>query len=375
MTSVSRREFLKALAASAGLFAAGRTFAGAQFSTLQFLVVGDSLIWGQGLSETDKFYSLTAEWLRKDAFGRPRNVDLKVKAHSGANLKYHPETAEKFKKAGLDDSYRFHPEVNVGFPSIWHQIEEAAAEYKRDKKGAADLIMLSGGITDVSVNEILDPYGDDKKLLPLIEKHCRDDMLDVLRHADRNHPGCAIVVVGYYPMLSPKSPGSKLMNVWLEVMGFPGGLKPVANNPVTRRLFFNRLRKRVVARSRIWTEASNRNLQLAVDMFNAGLPRKRAIFVRSPITEETTYEMPNTLTFRMGKHGESEDPLAAARSAECKRSFAELKRKTGLENSVRRCEIAGIGHPDAAGARAYYDAIRNAIANETPVIRRLAASR
>jgi hypothetical protein len=375
MTPVSRREFIKAIAASAGLFAAGRTLAGVQSSVLQFLVVGDSLIWGQGLPEKDKFYSLTADWLRKEAFGRPRNVDLKVKAHSGANLKYHPETAERFKKAGLDDSYRFHPEVNVGWPSIWHQIEEAAAEYKRDKKGAADLIMLSGGITDISVTTVLDPYGDDKKLLPLIEKYCRDDMLDVLRHADRNHPDAVIAVIGYYPMLSPKSPGSKLMDVWLETMGFPDSLKPVANNPVTRRLFFNRLRRKVLGRSRIWTEGSNRNLQLAVDMFNTGLPRKRAIFVKSPITEETTYETPNTLVFRMGKDGESEDPLAAARSAECKRSFDELKRKTGLENSVRRCEIAGIGHPDPSGSRAYYDEIRNAIANESSIIRRLALAR
>ena len=105
MTPISRRDFLKALAVSAGALATGQgsVLGQLQGSALQFLVIGDSLIWGQGLEEKDKFYSLTADWLRNDAFGRPRKVDLKVKAHSGANLKMHPATAERLQKAGLDE--------------------------------------------------------------------------------------------------------------------------------------------------------------------------------------------------------------------------------------------------------------------------------
>lgn len=378
MTLTSRRDFLRAITAAAvvTLTPPFESLGQTAQPALNLLVVGDSLIWGQGLEEKDKFYTLTANWLREHAFGRPRPVDLKVKAHSGANLKVHESTAEAFKKAGLVDTFSFHPEVNVGFPSIWTQIDTAAKEYRaaRMTRGA-DLIMLTGGITDVSVDKILDPFGDEDELPPLIRKHCRDDMIEVLRHASAMHPNAAVIVLGYYPMLAPDTPGSKLMNAWLESASFPGALKRVANNPLTRRLFFGRIKKDVIKRSRMWTELSNENLQLAVDTFNTSLPQKRAIFIRSPITEETSYEMPNTLVFKLGRDDRSEDPFAEQRAAECKRSFAELKKKTGLDNSVRRCELAGLGHPDPAGSLAYFDSIRNAIASESWLIRKLASVR
>ncbi len=377
MSRFSRRDFLKGLAASAGILAAGRNiaFGNVQGSPLRFLVVGDSLIWGQGLEEKDKFYNLTADWLRNSAFGRPRKVELKVKAHSGANLKVHPDTAEKLSKAGLDDTFELNRELNVGFPSIWTQIETAAAEYKQENiSGGAELIMLTGGITDVSVTKILDPFVDDKDLPPLIEKYCRDDMYDVLQHSIRHHPRASIVVVGYYPMLSPESPGSKLMNAWLESMGFPGKLKSAANNPVTRRLFFGRIKKKVLRRSRIWVEESNTNLQLAISNFNAKLPEPRAIFVRSPITEDESFETAKTLVFKLERNGESEDPLVKQRLAECRPAFEDLKKRTRIDNSIRRCEMAGVGHPNPAGSQAYFDEIRNIIANDSSLIRRLAQS-
>jgi hypothetical protein len=174
MHSESRRDFLKRLGAASALLFASRggikTFAADDSNPFEFLVVGDSLVWGQGLEEKDKFYSLTAGWLGNDAFGTRRDVNLKVKAHSGSTLKFHADEAEKYKKAGCDETYFHKPEVNVGFPSIWKQIEVATEEYRAaGKTGGADLIMLTGGITDISVAKVLDPFGDNK-LPPMIEK-------------------------------------------------------------------------------------------------------------------------------------------------------------------------------------------------------------
>lgn len=374
---LSRREFLKGIAVSAGLAAARResVFGSPEAPALQFLVVGDSLIWGQGLNEQDKFYFLTADWLRKEAFGREKTILLKVKAHSGSTLKFHEDAAAKFRKAGREETTDYHPEVNVAFPSIWKQIETAASEYAKEGLRGADLIMLSGGITDISVSKVLDPFGDNKELPPLIQKHCRDDMFDILQHAVKHHPEAVVVVIGYFPMISEASSRSRVLNSWLESMDFPGGLKPVANNPVTRKLFFGRIRRKAIARSRIWVEESNKNLQLAVSQLNAKYPSPRAVFVKSPITEATSYEAPNSLLFRMGRKGVPDDPLALRRAAECNRALPELKHTTGVDYSVRLCEIAGVGHPDPAGARAYYDEIRNVIAGNPSLIRRLAAAR
>jgi hypothetical protein len=153
------------------------------------LVVGDSLIWGQGLHEKDKIFSHVANWLRDGAFGRALRVDVKVKAHSGSTLKFHPDEAEAYKKAGRDETFYYNPEVNVSFPSTWKQIEVAASEYNAAGKNGADLILLSGCITDITVAKVLDPKGDDVLLRQWAKKYCHDDMLDVLEHAARLHPG------------------------------------------------------------------------------------------------------------------------------------------------------------------------------------------
>lgn len=366
MNVTSRRGFLKQMGAAAAAIMFGRgllTATVGEGGKFNFLVVGDSLIWGQGLNEKDKFYSLTAEWLRQEAFGSPRPVDLKVKAHSGATLKFHPKDAEAYRKAGRDENFPYAPETNIGFPSIWKQLENAAAEYKAEgTPGGADIIMLTGGLTDISAAKLLDPSGDDKILPKWIEKHCLHDMFDVLEHATEQHPNSVIAVVGYYPMISPKTSSGKLFNSWLETMSFPRVLKPMANNPLTRAMFFNKIRRKVMGRSRIWIEHSDKNLRLAVDRFNSKFKRPRAIFIQSPLTEDTCLETPNTLLFKMGKNGRVEDPNFEKRQADCRAELPELKKSTGLNYPVRYCEIAAVGHPNPAGSRVYADAITKALA-------------
>ncbi len=371
MGSVSRRDFLKRLGAASALLLANRSgldiFAAGETRPFEFLVVGDSIAWGQGLEEKDKFYSLTADWLRREVFTGRRDVNVKVKAHSGSALKFHADEAEKYLRAKRDETYFYKPELSVRFPSIWKQIEVAADEYKSDgKTGGADLIILTGGATDILVSKILDPYGDNAKLPPLIQKYCRDDMFDVLEHAADRHPRGMIAVVGYFSMLSPKTPTGKLFNSWLELMRFPRSLKPFINNGIVRPLFFNRLRRKSIARSRIWVEESNKCLKTAVDKLNAKYDKPRAVFIKSPITEDTCFETPNTLLFRIGKKGVAEDPLYATRAADCDKTLPELKKTIGIDYPVRPCEIGSVGHPNAKGARAYADEIKAVL---TPLIR------
>ena len=371
MRSESRREFLKQLGTAAAFVLATRG-AGAlaesdEKRAFEFLVVGDSIIWGQGLAEKDKFCSLTADWLRKEVFAGRRDVDLKMKAHSGSTLRFHKDEAEKYKKAGRDESYSYDPELTVSFPSIWKQIEVAAQEYRAagNAKGA-DLIMLSGGINDITISKVLDPFGDNRKLPGVIEKYCGDGLVDVLDHAAEIHPNALIAVVGYFPMLSPKTSGSQLMNVLLEKNGFPRFAKPVANNAVVRLFFFDKLRKKGIVRSRIWIDESNKNQQVAVDRLNAKYGRHRAIFIKSPITEDTCFGTPNTLVFRMNKNGSLEDPLYRERVAVCYETLPALKAATHIDYSRHLCEIATAGHPNAAGSRAYAEVIKSAI---MPVLR------
>lgn len=365
MPEFSRRDFLKALAAATISSMVSRGFA-RDGGAFEFLVVGDSLMWGQGLDEADKFYSLTAEWLRREAFDAARKVNLKVKAHSGSTLKFHAEEAEKFRKVDRPEISGYPPEVNVGFPSIWKQVELAAQEYRAEASPGADLVMICGGITDITTSRVFDPKGNDDTLRTEIRRYCQDDMFDVIDLAAKQNPRANIVVVGYFPVITSHSAGSKVLNAWLEALSFPRALKFVANNPIVRPIFFNRLKKRAIERSRIWLEESNRNFQQAVDRLNQAHQATRAVFVRSPLTDEHALETPETKLFRMGKGGVVQDNRARDRVKECRNSLPELKRSTGVDYSVRLCEIAAIGHPDKAGAIAYADAIKSAL---LPILR------
>ncbi len=220
--------------------------------------------------------------------------------------------------------------------------------------------MLTGGITDITVAKVLDPFGRNEWLYSEIKKYCGDHMYDVLEHAAAKFPQATVGVIGYFPMIGPKTPGGRLLNGWLESMSYPRPLKPIVNNVLTRQ-FFKKIRKKGIARSRIWFEESNRNFQEAVDRLNAKIGRRQAIFIRSPITEDQSLETKDTLLFRMGKKGRVEDALYDERTTECRKALPELKKTTGIDYPVRLCEIAAIGHPNPAGSRAIADAIKAAL--------------
>jgi hypothetical protein len=220
--------------------------------------------------------------------------------------------------------------------------------------------LLSGGVADISVPKLLDPLGDDKKLAPLIAKYCRDDMADLLFRTATAFPRSLIAVIGYFPIISPMTKRSRLFNSWLEAMGFPRQLKSAVNNPLLRPML-DGIRKKGIKRSRIWFAESNRYFQAAVDSTNKKVGRTQAVFVRSPITEETCFETPSSLLFRIGEKGRVNDPLYEHRVVKCGDPLQELKRSTGLNYSTRHCEIAAVGHPNIDGSRAYARSITEAL--------------
>jgi len=342
------------------LFVLGALPSYAQKSPPQILVVGDSLIWGQGLREEDKTYSLVKKWFSQN-MELDGPVAIKVKAHSGATLTLHEDEGSALKKLGLPETTAFHGEVSFGFPSTSTQLDMAAAEYASAgvSNGNVKLILISGCITDITVAEILKPTARDKDLPPLVERYCLNDMGRVLLKAVKLFPEAKIAVIGYFPMVSPQSSSARVFDGWLESRRTPRPLKPIANNPFTR-ILLGGIRKRAIERSRIWKIESDRQLRSAVDQLNSAAGSQPAVFVASPIDESTAAETPKTLLFKMGKGGRTEDPFYDFRMRECRGPY-EMIAKSGLREPVRYCEVSGLGHPNPNGARAYANAIIEAI--------------
>lgn len=366
MNKYSRRQFLKQLGAASALFLAGRnglrasTFALTDNSeSFEFLVLGDSIASGQGLKEEHKFSTLTKNWLQAEVFGSRRVVNLKVKAHSGTTLMLHADEAEAFARAEIDETESHHPEVNFSFPTAKTQIDIAAKEYEAEKTSleSVKLILISGGINDITTLFISEPFGDDKKLRGEIARYCRDSMSEVLHHANGVFPNALIAVVGYFPLISSKAFSGKLFNAILEIYNFPRHLKPVANNLFTKQ-FFKVFQKKSAKRSKIWLEESNRCFREAVNSINAKSDKPRAVFIESPITEENCFGTKNSLVFGMGKKGRTEDFFYDERSAQCREEVPKLNALTGLDYPVHLCEISGLAHPNIEGSKAYAEAIK-----------------
>jgi lysophospholipase L1-like esterase len=359
MTKYSRRNFIKQMGAFAGLALAARSaFAAPLFETSEpfdFLVIGDSLVWGQGLPEEQKFYYLTKQWLETEVFNQARQVNLKVKAHSGASINLRKFEADALEKAEIGETQFYHPEVNISFPSINAQIEVAKKEYENPQ--SVDLIMLTGGITDIRLSVILNPLKDNDELRREIVTHCNEKMYQLLKRAAAEFPNALIVVVGYYPFLSKYTPASRILDNLLEIYEFPRPLKSVINNPLNRQLLKS-YRRKMIERSMIWATDSTREFKKAVERLNAESGKQRAVFVESPIKEENSIAAKNPMLYETEKKGRAPDALATERLKVCDETIDELKKLTDLKFRARTCELATIGHPNVEGSKTIAEAIR-----------------
>ncbi|MCO6511672.1 MAG: twin-arginine translocation signal domain-containing protein [Aridibacter famidurans] len=368
MSDISRRKFIAKLGAAgaAGLLCRdvpafiGQA-AGKWSGDYHFLVIGDSLIAGQGLREEDRFYSLTREWLQEEIVGNGAKVVLKNKSHSGANVYLN----ERDRKA-LEDAERpldefFPSEVNFTFPSISKQVEVAIREYGEAGVDPKDvgLVMVSGGLTNITVKGIIDPFDDSDNLRRDIVKYCNGYMNRFLGEAGEAFPNAVIAVIGYYPMISPKSSTGMIYNSVLELYEIPGPLKPVMNNIFTKQ-FFKLLHKQMTKRSRIWAEGSDRELKNAVAAHNERAGKEQAVFVTAPIDESTCFATKRSLLWKMAKKGRSEDDLYDHRKQVCSESIDSVQ-DIDLEFKKRFCELAGLGHPNREGSLAYAESIKTTL--------------
>jgi len=145
------------------------------------LVIGDSIVWGQGLAYERKTASILAKHL---------GVEMKMLAHSGA-------------KIGIRDSYTVtmpSAEVPCFFPTILQQLQEFNGD-----PGNVQWMLMNGGINDVEVQRVFNPMIPLYELELHIRNYCGRDLLAILQLATQKFPDARILVLGYYPVLSHQS--------------------------------------------------------------------------------------------------------------------------------------------------------------------------
>ncbi len=323
----------------------------------RIVALGDSIMWGQGLLESQKFSELVAGRILADGKTVYRQDRT---ANSGASITNPAGSPGDFvcganpsafdvAAAGLPQNLT--GEKNCGATSIAGQVTQWAA-VPADIRARVDLVLLNGGINDLGVTSLLDPFQSEAALTATTLR-LFDQMRTVLlalaapgTSALDVFPNARIVVTGYYPIVSAESDFAAVFAAAAAI-----GVVGVSSlgGGVTTGVAFQIYRAKLIRMSEVFAATANATLATAVRA--AGDPRVK--FVMPDWRPENCTFGPNPYVFGLRFPVEPEDPVAAGRRVACNLPCGN----SGVPPGAITCPIASLAHPNARGAQAYADAI------------------
>jgi lysophospholipase L1-like esterase len=213
---IDRGDFITSLAAACATSLGG----GPGVRSYNLLVLGDSIAWGQGLSDDQRWRCLLRQRL-EDTLKRPV-VLYAPYIHSGARIgigdrdeigfkgMYQPDLQLPEERSFVDgDIGAFGGEIPSGTPTVLRQLDLFRTREFKDPTKIVDLVVVSAGINDVSIMRYINPWMDETVVAQLIEAHLHHHLaalLDRLRTSfiERNDK-CRVIVLSYFPMLSSET--------------------------------------------------------------------------------------------------------------------------------------------------------------------------
>jgi hypothetical protein len=275
------------------------------------LVIGDSVVWGQGLAYEHKTASILAKHL---------GAEIKMLAHSGA-------------KIGIRDSYTVtmpSAEVPCFFPTILQQLQEFNGD-----PASVQWVLMNGGINDVEIQRVFNPMIPQYELELHIRNYCGRDLLAILQQATQKFRNARTLVLGYYPALSHLSRPEGVESLYSLVHG-------VRFAPLFDADLF---RYELVEHCLRFWKLSTGLFRSAVASVNREAGSQRAIFVDSGMEEANAAYAPQSLLWEC----ESNDPNRAPDEAVPERRVAyELVGADDLQKN--QVLLSAVGHPNIAGA-------------------------
>ena len=289
------------------------------------LAFGDSIMWGQGLTEDLKFATLVKNWVTANMLGR--GVTFENFAHSGARIM--PDTVQ-------DGMAPFAGEVPAKFPSVHKQLYRAieSLDARKVRPGEIDLVLLNGGINDIGITSILSPFASSGSIAELTRDSITSHMNYLLPAAASLFPNAKFIVPGYFPIVTEDSATPEvtaLLGVLSVVLGIPG------------LLFTPFLKQQLIANCAAFFTEADAVLRAAVTAQNGRTP-SRCVFADPGFSMYNGYGASQRYLFNIGES----DPMVLARKNSCGASGQ------GLDPL---CTSASMGHPNVNGAIKYANAM------------------
>jgi lysophospholipase L1-like esterase len=304
-------------------------------SSMNVVVLGTSVMWGQGLEDHDKIHQLLAQMLRT----KHPEVNMTFLAHSGASTGYHDDGEVDTHRAA-----RLHGEVPTPYPTLVQQIEEF------DSVGiapdAVDIVLLDAGINDVGLERILNPLTSPDDIKKAVALYCQDHMEKLITLLVTKFPNAKIVIAAYYEFISEDCEEKYLRLLIKALDKLPGGF--IAD--VVLGTAIHLIKQRIALNCDAFVDYSLLAFQTIAKQMNVQLPKER-VFVAVPnIKDEHAIFASDPWLFGVNEDLSPQDPMAHLRNSACDES--------GILRTVPLvCERASIGHPNRKGAVAYAEAI------------------
>jgi lysophospholipase L1-like esterase len=317
------------------------------------LVLGDSILWGQGLKTEHKTWHHIKVWLQKTT-GRP--VVERIEAHSGAVIERGSVTDN------LTSSNR---EVNLALPSVHDQIDHSLRFYSDPSQ--VDLVLLSGCGNDVGVQKLLNASSAGE-VDDMIQAKCGTPMENLLRRIARTFPSAHVIVTGYYPFFSEQTRNDFVLKGLARRFFKMQDDVRMSSKEVFERLKLN---------SKQWYDTSNTRIAEAVRKVNEEIGHERIAFARIDFPEAYSFAASQTRLWGFNRSPfrtallflsfgkvllPSNDDVRKQRSASCDDLYKAPVSETSDEKRARKalrlfCRYASLGHPNRKGALLYADSI------------------
>jgi lysophospholipase L1-like esterase len=334
------------------------------------LVLGDSIMWGEGLKSDHKAWYQMKVWLAQRT-GRP--INERIEAHSGAVIEL--ENADET-RAAADG------EVNVAVPTLNQQLEAAVRHYANGRQ--VDLVVVTGCANDVDVKNVLNAGNSTEEIRLLTEAKCGPPVRNLLRRITRSFPTAYVIVAGYYPFVTQRTRNDIFMRGLTKRF-----YKAIAG---TSKLNQKAVFKQVVANSDQWYRSSNNSLSEAVRTVNGELggteSRGRVRFAEMHFLPEHSFRAPKTQLWNFESSPirkllvilsfgkillRSNDEVRKQRYASCKEYWKAPTAETESQKKERKnqqllCRYAALGHPNRQGSTVYAQTISKELNTMFPAL-------
>ena len=334
------------------------------------LVLGDSIMWGQGLKPENKAWYQMKIWLEQRT---GRTVNERIEAHSGAVIEN--EAIEK-NRIPVDG------EVNVAQPTIVNQLEQARQYFVNGPE--LDLVIVSGCVNDVDAKNVLNAANTSEEIRLLTEAKCSQPMERLLRRITASFPAAYVIVTGYYPFISDQTRNDIFMRGLTKrfYKALPGAAK------LSQAVIFQRM----VDNSAQWYRSSNKSLAQAVKNANAE-PRdrqspERIRFAEIHLLPEHSFRARKTQLWNFESSPirkllvllsfgkillRTDDETRKQRNASCKEFWKAIPAESATDKKERKnqellCRYAALGHPNRQGAIVYAETISGQLKTIFPVL-------